>query len=167
VSAAAWFLIVAFVALTWWVVTKALRYRRLYADGHLMELARGLEALRAAPGTREVREEGLVPHFITSAGLIVAYSWRPDGSDFVHHLSLSHQRGPIAQGAASTLLAFSLDLLGVDLASAQSGTSARLVTHAAFRLTAAEQAALVGRSAIVVHPAHARERLAQALRRRR
>jgi hypothetical protein len=163
---ATWCIVLLGAAVALWLVPKSRRYSLLYADAHLVEISRQLADLRAQQEPEAPGDGPALRHFTTSAGLTVAYGHRQEGPEVFHHLSLSHRDVVIAQGAAQTLIAFMVGLLGLDPARVEVATSARFVTHAAFRLSAQEHQALVARPPTVIDVAEAPGWLRRAMAQR-
>jgi hypothetical protein len=163
---ALWSIVLLGAGLALWLVPKGRRYSRLYADAHLVEISRQLAKLRAPQASEAPGDDAGPRHFTTSTGLTVAYGHRQEGPEVFHHLSLSHRDVVIAQGAAQTLIAFMVGLLGLEPAGVEVATSASFVTHAAFRLSAQEHQALVARPPTVIDAVDARGWLRRAMAQR-
>jgi hypothetical protein len=161
-----WSIVLLGAAVALWLVPKGRRYSRLYADAHLVEISRQLAELRAQQEPEAPADGTELRHFTTSAGLTVAYGHRQEGPEVFHHLSLSHRDVVIARGAAETLIAFMVGLLGLDPAAVEVATSAGFVTHAAFRLSAQEHQAFIGRPPTVIEAAEATGWLRRAMAQR-
>ncbi len=147
-------------ALVAWVVYRAAVYRRLFADEHFLEVARGLGRVKTAAldGVTAAGEEA-VPSpadlnvLVTRAGLAVLYTVRQAEGEFVHHYSVSVVGGYTAHAVGETFVLFVAKLLGVPFGSLALGVGRSTVHHAEFRLSAAEQAEFAARPVPEVSPA--------------
>jgi hypothetical protein len=93
-------------------------YKRVLSPEHFLELSRllakakaaALENAAASPRPRvpgvPVPEAASDAAFKTSAGIGVFYTVGRKEQCFLHHLSLSYREGPLAQSAATVLVAF-------------------------------------------------------------
>jgi hypothetical protein len=136
-------------------------YAALYAPAHLAELGRGLLTLisRGADGLGATESP---PHFVTSANLAVVVTRAPAADGGRYHLSLSRRGDVLAQGAALTLVAFLLDVLGFDPARASVSPSPN-VTHVEFAMSADEERHVASAASAALDEADVRERLGRAM----
>ena len=133
------------------MLAKGPLFRRIFADAHFLECARGarnaaLAACRrkgaALPSNKEeiARDERV---FISSEGLVLHYGVREgDGEDagqFVHHYSISLATGYTPHAIGGTFVVWVARILEVDLSMGWVGISRNRVHHAEFALDAAEQ----------------------------
>jgi hypothetical protein len=151
-----------------WLAMRSRKYSRLFAPAHLAELGRQAHIM-SRPGAARLRGKAgaVMPAGCrTAAGLTLVYSREPDGAEIAHHLSFAHQSGTLAHSAGLTLVAFVLDVLGVDLARVEVVISPQLNAHAGFRLSPQEQRAFDDRPAPALDRASVRTRLGQAMKER-
>lgn len=138
--------LIALALIVAFVVVGARKYRRLLAPEHLVELGEGLLRIKANAFASPL-VEGSAPDperhaFVSSAGAIVGYTVREEGGAHAHHLSLSYRGGPLAVGAAGTLIAFCARALGVPMEKLHVGRSERGVFHVGWELDGDAHAAL-------------------------
>ncbi len=133
-------------AAEWWLSG------RLLAEGHLLEVARQLDAVKRAACRLPLSSPAAfapIPQdprlLATSAGLLVFYTISRDGSSSSHQLSLSVVGGYTPHRAGETLLFFLTRLLGVAYDRLELTVSASTVHHAQFVLNEKEQAELLRR----------------------
>jgi hypothetical protein len=136
-------------------------YGAIYAPAHVAELGHGLLALLSR-GPDVLGATDLPPHFVTRANVAVVVTRAPAAEGGRYHLSLSRRGDILAQGAALTLVAFLLDLVGVDLARASVSPSPD-VTHVGFSLSADEERSLTAASPPALDEKDVRERLRRAM----
>jgi hypothetical protein len=155
-----------------------IKYQFIFAKEHFIEFAQALADLKkshlegftnsAPDNLPESLPESLIngspisldaapPHFVTSAGLALLYSVRPDGPRTAHHLSLSYRGQPIAYAAATTFLAFTARLLGVPPERFEVSRSPRGIYHAHLLMTEPEYADFREREIEVPYPDQVRE----------
>jgi hypothetical protein len=136
---------VAVAALIGWIVFRGAAYRRLFADDHLLEVARGVTRIKAAALDKviatdedEVRSPADPRVVVTSAGLALLYTVRRVEDRFVHHYSVSVAGGYTAHAVGETFVLFVARRLGVPSESLSLGVGRSTVHHAEFRLSAVE-----------------------------
>lgn len=130
-----------------------IKYQFILAKEHFIEFAQALDDLKKKhldgftdnapsdlPDRSSLARGEAPPHFVTSAGLALVYSLRPDGPRTAHHLSLSYRGQPIAHAAATTFLAFAARLLGLPPERFVVSRSPRGVYHAHLLMTEPEYA---------------------------
>ena len=151
---------VAVAALVGWVVFRGAVYRRLFGDGHFLEVARGVGRVKAAALDKviasdedEVRSPADPRALVTSAGLALLYTVRRVEDRFVHHYSVSVAGGYTAHAVGETFVLFVAKLLGVPFESLALGVGRSTVHHAEFQLSAGEQSEFTGRPVPEVSPA--------------
>ena len=123
------------------------KYKRLFADDHIVELLGLVPGLKAAAielSGKPLNPEGDPRSVITKAGLAVFYSAQASGAEYLHHLSFSYAGAPMAFAAGGRFLHVTLNALGTfgDL-EAVAHTRAG-VTHGIFRLSEARHEEYVG-----------------------
>lgn len=129
-------------ALVWFYFKKAgQRYELLWRPEHLLEVARLLDKLN-----RDARADpdgaGLaLKSEKTSAGYCLAYSVRDEEDGQCHHISMSHEGGWFAQGAASFLVAYFHALLRLGDIAVAAAVSTNGVYHIQFTIPPGEQTA--------------------------
>jgi hypothetical protein len=143
-----------------WVVYRAAVYRRLFADEHFLEVARGLGRVKTSALDKllgaeedEVTSRTDPRVLLTSAGLALLYTVRQAEGGFVHHYSVSVAGGYTAHAVGETFVLFVAKLLGVPFGSLALGVGRSTVHHAEFRLSAAEQSEFAARPVPEVSPA--------------
>jgi hypothetical protein len=131
----------------WLIVSRVLRYEKLFGVPHLMEFAQALPALKEAamrqvmtggdwgepsPGDDRVLQ--------TSAGLVFVYtvSIDPDGR-YAHHASVSLPGRITAHAVGETFILLWARLLGIDYQRLVLQVSPATVHHAEFVLHSGEQ----------------------------
>ena len=156
-----------------------IKYQFIFAKEHFIEFAQALAELKkkhlegftdSRPFERPERPErpertnrteisptDAPPHFVTSAGLALLYSVRPEGPRTAHHLSLSYRGQPIAYAAATTFLAFAARLLGIPPERLAVSRSPRGVYHAHLLMTEPEYADFREREIEIPYPDQIRE----------
>jgi hypothetical protein len=137
----------------WLVVSRVLRYEKLFGIRHLMQFAQALPALKQA-AMRQVMTggDGVAPSpgddriLQTSAGLAFVYtvSIDPDGR-FVHHASASLPGRVTAHAIGETFILLWARLLGVEYGRLVLQVSPATVYHAEFVLGDGEQADFAAR----------------------
>ncbi len=157
-------LTVLFVLFVILLLRRGARYRRLYANEHLLELAALAQALWK-PAAAAQAADALPPHFTTSAGLRFVHARKQVGAKLNHEVSVSMGEQVLAMGAARAVIAFALDLPRID-PERVTVTHRNVVTHAAFTLTKAEEQAYSAASP-VLSPSEAQSRMQRALAARR
>lgn len=151
---------VTVAALVAWVVFRGGVYRRLFADGHFMEVARAAGRVKTAALGRVITSDDDEPRSpadpraaVTSAGLALLYTVRRVEDRFVHHYSVSVAGGYTAHAVGETFVLFVARVLGVPVASLALGVGRSTVHHAEFQFTGAEQSEFAGRPVAEVSPA--------------
>ena len=103
------------------------KYRGMFADDQIVELARRLARAKAAcldllekpySGSMKFRDEAAREQgnlFESSANLRVYYTIDPEGKNFRHHMSMSNSRGPFALAAGQHIAAYLSELMSLDL----------------------------------------------------
>ena len=137
---------IAVAALVGWIVFRGAAYRRLFADGHFLEVAKGVSRIKAAAldkvivsGVNEVRLPDDSRALVTSAGLALLYTIRRVEDRFVHHYSVSAAGGYTAHAVGETFVLFVAKLLGVPFESLALGVGRSTVYHAEFQFSTVEQ----------------------------
>jgi hypothetical protein len=151
----------AVAALVGWTVYRGSFYRRLFADGHFVEVARGIARIKpAAIDHVIVSEEDAVTSgddprvLITSRGLALCYTvaqYEGEGR-FVHHYSISLSGGHTAHAAGASFILFTAKLLGIPFDSLALGVGRSTVHHAEFRLAPAEHEEFARRPVLEISP---------------
>ena len=149
----------AVAALVGWILLRGGLYRRLFADEHFLEVARGVARLKAAALEKVIASEGdelRSPDdpraLVTSAGLALLYTVRQGGGRFVHHYSVSVAGGYTAHAVGETFVLFVAKLLGVPFDALALGVGRSTVHHAEFQLGGDGQAEFAGRPVPEVGP---------------
>jgi hypothetical protein len=137
----------------WLIVSRVLRYEKLFGIPHVMQFAQALPALKQA-AMRQVMtgSDGVAPspgddrRLQTSAGLAFVYtvSLDPDGR-YVHHASASLPGRVTAHAVGETFILLWARLLGVDYGRLVLQVSPATVHHAEFVLDDGEQADFAAR----------------------
>jgi hypothetical protein len=150
----------AIVALIGWILSRGGLYRRLFADAHFVEVARGVDRLKDAALERVIvsdEDEVASPAdrrtLVTSAGLALLYTVRAVEGRFVHHYSVSVAGRYTAHAVGETFTLFVAKLLGLPFEALALGVGRSTVHHAEFRLSAGEQAEFAARPVPVVSAA--------------
>jgi hypothetical protein len=125
----------------------ARKYERILSAPHLLELARGLDRLKTTAFEHPLADPAASPDpekhaLVSSAGVVLCYTVRGEGSAHEHHLSLSYRGGPLAYGAAGTVIVFLARALGVAIDRIRLGRSDQGVYHAGFTLDSEAHEAL-------------------------
>jgi hypothetical protein len=116
------------------------RAGRAIGEAHLQEIVGSLSALKPT-ALADLSADSAPPHFVTTEGVLVAYGiTQLDESTFEHHVSLSRQGAYLARATGLVLLAYLLDLMRVEPASARVFTTQNHVLHAAWQFDASVQA---------------------------
>ncbi|MFO0576604.1 MAG: hypothetical protein U1A78_21570 [Polyangia bacterium] len=147
-----------------------IKYQLIFAKEHFIEFAQALAELKkkhlegftdSAPAKRldrtTISPGDAPPNFVTSAGLALLYSVRPEGPRTAHHLSLSYRGQPIAYAAATTFLAFAARLLGLPPERLAVSRSPRGIYHAHLLMTEPEYADFREREIEIPYPDQIRE----------
>jgi hypothetical protein len=139
-----------------WIALRVRLSRRLLAEEHFLEVARGVLRLKAAALERVIVTEednvrwGEDPRtLVTSSRLAVIYTLHKteEQEQFVHHYSMSVAGGYMAHAVGERLVLFVAKLLGVPFEKLALLVVVRsMVYHAEFILSEAEQAEFVSRS---------------------
>lgn len=143
---------VVIVALVGWFVIRGATYRRIFADGHFAEVARGVARIKAAALERVIasdEDEMGSPAdprtLVTSGGLALVYTVTRMKDRFVHHYSVSVAGTYTAHAVGETFVLFVAKILGVPFELLALSVSRSTVHHAEFRLSSPEQAAFAER----------------------
>jgi hypothetical protein len=128
------------------------KYKRLFADEHIVELAERLTKAKAAclallekpyAGDKKFRNEAARDEgnlFVTSARLSVYYTIDREDRDYRHHISIAYSGGVLALSGGQHFAGILNELLHLDLLSrASMWQSKRTVFHITFALNAGEQ----------------------------
>ena len=141
------------------------RYRRLFSTEHLSELATQAQSIwltmPSIPSATPFSAGAMPPSFQTSVGLIVVHTRQGRGIEVDFHVSVSLGQGALARGAASSLLAFLLDLPRIDPQRITVGHGVT-VTHASFTLDEPEVQAFAA-AAVALDEAALKGRFQRAL----
>lgn len=128
------------------------KYKALFADDHIIELAQRLAKAKAAAiallekpyeGQMRFRDDAAREQgnkFETSAHLELYYTIDHEAENFRHHISMSYTGGVLALSAGQHFAGYLNELLRVDLLNvAFMGQSDRLIFHISFVLSPSEQ----------------------------
>lgn len=140
-------IIVFIVAKTAWSMGR--KYKRLFADEHMVELLGLVPALKAA--AIELAGEPLSPEkdprtVTTTAGLVVYYSVQATSAGYLHHLSFSYAGAPMAFAAGGRFLHVALNALGTNGDLTAVAHTPAGVTHGVCLLSEAREEDYVGLS---------------------
>ena len=118
--------------------------RWLLGRSHFAEIGKGLtglkpQILKGLEGMYDPRQPP--DHFVTSEGVVLAYSVSPKGDGFGHHISLSYQRGRLPRSVATAVFGFVIDRSGFEPDRFRVFDTVSGVVHASFRASAEEQKA--------------------------
>jgi hypothetical protein len=145
-----------------WVVARTRRYARLFADAHVLEVARGLVGVKAAALARPIRSERDEPTgpddpriLATSAGLAIVYTVAESegGSGFAHHCSVSVVGAPTTHAVGGTFLLLVAKLLSLPREGLSCQITESTVHHAEVALDAARHAAIAAAPVLAPLPA--------------
>jgi hypothetical protein len=132
-----------------WFLLRNRLARRLLADAHLIEIARGLEEVKKAAVSQPIDSSASFaplprdPRILaTSLRLLVFYTVSPIEGQYAHQLSLSVAGGYLPRIAGESLLLYLVGLLGVDYDRLDLSVSPTTVHHVEFLLDEKEQEAL-------------------------
>lgn len=137
------------------------KYKRLFADDHVVELARRLEGAKAASlallerpyeGQMKFRDDAAREQgnlFETAAHLCIYYTIDRDAGGYLHHLSMSYTRGPLAQAGVEHFSAIIGELLTIDIRQAEISQSSRMIGHIEFVLSETEQRGFASRAVVI------------------
>lgn len=125
-----------------WVFLRGNVYRRLFADEHFLEAARGVARVKIGAMENPVSEDAEVPSpeedprvLMTSAGLVLFYTVRRVDERFVHHYSVSVAGGYTAHAVGETFVLLTARALGIAYDRLALGVGASTVHHAEFELS--------------------------------
>lgn len=137
------------------------KYKALFADDHIVELARRLSGAKAASlalletayeGQMKFRDEAAREQgnlFETSAHLRIYYTIDREAQGYLHHLSMSFTRGPLARAGVEHFSAIIGELLTIDIRQADILQSDRTVGHIEFLLSETEQRLFASRAVLI------------------
>jgi hypothetical protein len=136
----------ALAVIVWWIVSRILAYRRLFADESFLEVAREVDRLKVAALNKITaldEDESSSPTdpraLVTSAGLALFYTVRRIDDRFVHHYSVSVAGRYTAHTVGEGFALFVAKLLGVPFEALTLEIGPSAVHHAEFHLSSAEQ----------------------------
>lgn len=143
-----WFLPAAIlvVVVIVWIVRSSRVYNKVFSDAHCHEVADKLPALKEGAVTHPILSEQDAPKppadprfLLTSVGLALVYTIRPDGEQYQHHLSVSlATHGYTAHAVGDMFIRLLAHLLGVEMSRLQLAVSSSTVHHAVFTLSREE-----------------------------
>jgi len=128
-----------------WVVTRARKYGRIFADAHFIEVggaAAKIKAAALAKGDSEPSSADDPRTLQTSANVAIFYTVRKDDLRYVHHCSVSVRGGPTTHAVGRTFVAFAAKLFGLPLDRMAFAVAPSTVHHGEVMLDADEHAAV-------------------------
>lgn len=128
-----------------WVVSRARKYGRIFADAHFIELGGAAAKIKAAALSNQDNlpssADDLRIHQ-TSANVAIVYTVRKDDTRYVHHCSVSVPGGPTTHAVGRTFVAFAAKLFGLPLDRMVFAVAPSTVHHGEVTLDAEEHAAV-------------------------
>jgi hypothetical protein len=134
------------VSIAIWIYFRGQTYRRIFADSHFAEVARGVARVKSAAVERIIlceKDEMQSPSdpriLVTAAGLALVYSVRRVDDNYVHHYSVSVSGGYTAHAVGETFVLFIAKLLSVPSERLALGIGRSTIHHAEFQFSQTEQ----------------------------